>query len=95
VKTQKKRSIIDILFLCKDGKYVYFQFPNAPLLVAILAYVLKLAIPAQPYNNLLNIVFNIAIIIWAVLEIFWGVNNFRRIFGATILGFILFGLILR
>ncbi len=94
MKTQKKRSIIDILFLCKDGKYVYFQFPNAPLLVAILAYVLKLAIPAQPYNNYFNLAFNAAIIIWAILEVLWGVNLFRRIFGAVVLAFILFGLII-
>lgn len=94
MKHAKKRSIIDYLFKCKDGKYVYFQFPNLPLMIAILAYGLRLLVSVQPYSDFLKIIFNVAIIVWSVLEILWGVNLFRRLFGALILGFVLFGLIM-
>jgi len=94
MKNTKKRSLIDYLFKCKDGKYVYFQFPNLPLMIAIFAYGLRLVISAEPYDDFLNIIFTAAIIFWSVLEIFWGVNLFRRLFGALILGFVLFGLIM-
>jgi hypothetical protein len=94
MKNTKKHHLIDLLFRCKDGKYVVFQFPNLPLMVAIFAYGLRLIIPAQPYNNLLNVLFNTALIIWAILEVLWGINLFRRLFGAIILGFVLFGLII-
>jgi hypothetical protein len=94
MKHTKHGSLIDYLFKCKDGKYVVFQFPNLPLMVAIFAYGLRLIIPAQPYSNILNVLFNTAIIIWAILEVLWGINLFRRLFGAIILGFVLFGLIM-
>jgi hypothetical protein len=94
MKNTKKHHLIDLLFRCKDGKYVYFQFPNLPLMIAIFAYGLRLVISAEPYDDLLNIIFTAAIIFWSVLEIFWGVNLFRRLFGALILGFVLFGLIM-
>ncbi|GDX62635.1 hypothetical protein LBMAG34_1690 [Candidatus Saccharibacteria bacterium] len=63
-------------------------------MIAILAYGLSLVIFAKPYNGILNIIFTASIIVWSILEIFWGVNLFRRIFGALILGFVLFGLIM-
>ncbi len=94
MKKPKQHSLIDVLFRCKDGKYVVFQFPNLPLMFAIFTYGLRLIVLAQPYNYLLNVIFDIAIVTWAVLEIFWGVNLFRRIFGAIILAFVLFGLIM-
>jgi hypothetical protein len=63
-------------------------------MIAIFAYGLRLVISAEPYDDFLNIIFTAAIIFWSVLEIFWGVNLFRRLFGALILGFVLFGLIM-
>lgn len=92
-KSSKINEPIKALFKDKTGKYVIFQYPNIPLWIAIVAFVLRIWVKSQPYYNFLDITFNAAILIWAFLEIFWGVNLFRRIFGAVIFLLILFGLI--
>ena len=94
MKKAKLPTLISRLFIAKDGKYVVFQFPNAPLMVAIVAYGLRLVIDAQPLSNYLGVVIDISLGIWAIMEIIWGVNLFRRIFGLVVIGFILFGLIM-
>ena len=94
MKKAKLPTLISRLFIAKDGKYVVLQFPNAPLMVAIVAYGLRLVTDAQPLSNYLGVVIDISLGIWAIMEIIWGVNLFRRIFGLVVIGFILFGLIL-
>jgi hypothetical protein len=94
MKKAKLPTLISRLFIYKDGKYVVLQFPNAPLMVAIVAYGLRLVIDAQPLSNYLGVVIDISLGIWAIMEIIWGVNLFRRIFGLVVIGFILFGLIM-
>ena len=94
MKKAKLPTLISKLFVAKDGKYVVLQFPNAPLMVAIIAYGLRLVIDAQPLSNYLGVVIDISLGIWAIMEIIWGVNLFRRIFGLVVIGFILFGLIM-
>ena len=94
MKKAKLPTLISKLFVAKDGKYVVLQFPNAPLMVAIVAYGLRLVIDAQPLSNYLGVVIDISLGIWAIMEIIWGVNLFRRIFGLVVIGFILFGLIM-
>ena len=94
MKKAKLPTLISRLFVAKNGKYVVLQFPNAPLMVAIVAYGLRLVIDAQPLSNYLGVVIDISLGIWAIMEIIWGVNLFRRIFGLVVIGFILFGLIM-
>jgi len=94
MKKAKLPTLISRLFLSKDGKLCGFPIPNAPLMVAIVAYGLRLVIDAQPLSNYLGVVIDISLGIWAIMEIIWGVNLFRRIFGLVVIGFILFGLIL-
>ena len=94
MKKAKLPTLISRLFVAKNGKYVVLQFPNAPLMVAIVAYGLRLVTDAQPLSNYLGVVIDISLGIWAIMEIIWGVNLFRRIFGLVVIGFILFGLIL-
>ena len=94
MKKAKLPTLISRLFVAKNGKYVVLQFPNAPLMVAIVAYGLRLVTDAQPLSNYLGVVIDISLVIWAIMEIIWGVNLFRRIFGLVVIGFILFGLIM-
>ena len=94
MKKAKLPTLISRLFVAKNGKYVVLQFPNAPLMVAIVAYGLRLVTDAQPLSNYLGVVIDISLGIWAIMEIIWGVNLFRRIFGLVVIGFILFGLIM-
>lgn len=92
-KNLSKNRLISALFKCKDGKYIIFQYPNLPLWVAIFAFALRLIVKNQPFYNILDFVFNGSILIWAILEIFWGVNLFRKIFGAVIFLLIIYGLV--
>jgi hypothetical protein len=89
----KNSKLAAALFKCKDGKFVIFQYPNLPLWVAILAYALRLFLKIQPIYNILDWVFNISILVWAILEILWGVNLFRKIFGGVVFALIIAGLI--
>lgn len=73
------------LFLCRDGNYIYGQAPNMPIIVAGIAYVLALVVQDSSLKDFISLIFRLSIITWAVLELAWGINNFRRILGASIL----------
>ena len=63
------------------------QFPNAPLLVAIVALVLATVLSgsAQDYARA---AFYVALASWAWLELTEGANLFRRLLGAAVLALV-------
>lgn len=71
------------LFKNKDGKVVIWQFPNAPLLVAIAAWLLR-HFTEGTLHTIGDGVFFGAILVWAGLEVFSGVNYFRRGLGLLV-----------
>lgn len=79
------------IFKDQQGKIVITQTPNLPLIVWFGALVVaKLQI--QPQVTLLADVLSFgALFTWAWMEIFSGVNVFRRMLGAVVLIFILWG----
>jgi hypothetical protein len=80
------------LFVTKDGEVVIAQWPNAPLIVAFVADGTSFVSHGQ-IKSISTWVAQIAFVIWAIMEIGWGVNPFRRILGAIVfalMGFAIF-----
>jgi hypothetical protein len=69
----------------KNGRDVIWQRPNAFLTTWFAATVISWFIPHGILEQSLSIVGFVAIVIWAVLELLSGVNNFRRTLGFLVL----------
>lgn len=91
-KPQKQplyQDLVDIVFKDNNGSIVLAQAPNIPILIAIIVWIVLLFVHQEPYQITLTIVFNIALGVWAILELGWGVNYFRRGLGLVVLIFVL------
>lgn len=88
---------VDWMFRSRvDGHYVVGQFPNAALLVFIVAAVLRwLWAPDGTAGVALDVVATAALLVWALDEVVRGVNPFRRLLGAGVLAFVAVGLLSR
>ena len=62
------------------------QFPNAPLLVAILAWVVA-KLTDGTVHDVAQGVFTAGLVVWALLELVRGSNWVRRLLGAVVLAF--------
>lgn len=68
-----------------DGKIVIAQKPNLPIVVGLVATLLKLLVPnGNIHIGLESLAFG-ALFTWAWLELFEGVNYFRRTLGLVVL----------
>ncbi|MBI2797845.1 hypothetical protein HYX70_00915 [Candidatus Saccharibacteria bacterium] len=93
--TNKPRpDLFSWLFRDKNGKTVVFQAPNAPIVVAGLAWAALLFVRSGPWHTVLEIIFNAGLIIWAVMELGWGTVRARRILGLVVLVWIFVSLVL-
>ena len=72
-----------------QGRVVIAQWPNWPLWTWAGASGLQWVRPAGPLAALCGLVSFAAIVYWAGLEIFSGVNYFRRFLGLVVLMFVL------
>lgn len=78
----------------RTGRIVVAQWPNIPLWVWIAATaVSRLANPGGRWGTALSVTGTVALAVWAVGEIFCGVNPWRRILGAVVLIFLVIGLL--
>ncbi len=68
------------------------QFPNAPLIVAIVAWVAA-KLTDGTAHDVSRAVFTAALATWALLELVRGSNWVRRVLGAVVLGSIVLGLV--
>lgn len=65
--------------------------PNLPLIVWIVTSLLALVFPSGKINTALDLLANGSLFTWAWLELFQGVNYFRRALGlAVLIGLIAF-----
>jgi hypothetical protein len=71
------------LFKTSDGKMVVGEKPNAPIIIAAAFYFVSWMINGD-IAIILGWIGRIALLYWAYLEIFKGVNNFRRLLGAAV-----------
>lgn len=67
------------------GRDVIWQRPNAFLITWIVVTAVGLFLPYNHIKSVLGVIGTIAILIWAVLEIYSGVNGFRRLLGVLVL----------
>lgn len=89
---QKKpvKNIIKKIFRDKNGNIVIGQRPNTSLIIWVVCAVLGYFISYGVTGKVLDYLGTIAIIFWALLEIFYGVNIFRRILGIVVIALVIF-----
>lgn len=81
----QKRTFSDKLWHDKEGNFVAAQKPNIFLIVWVLSAAVSILIGQNSFTKILNMIGEVAILIWAVLELGWGVNYFRRTLGFCVL----------
>ena len=77
--------MFDRTFRDSEGKIVIAQPPNLPLIVWIVASLLKLIVTTGKINLGLELVAFGSLFTWAWEELFQGVNYFRRALGLIVL----------
>ncbi|MEH2193535.1 MAG: hypothetical protein V7K98_12990 [Nostoc sp.] len=80
-----ENTLVDKIFRDSDGKIVIAQAPNLPLIIWIVTSILALVFTTGKINILLDILANGSLFTWAWLELFQGVNYFRRALGLLVL----------
>lgn len=80
-----KNTLFDKIFRDSDGNIVLAQMPNLPLIVWITAILLKLVFTTGVVNTVLEALTFGSLFTWAWLELFQGVNYFRRALGFGVL----------
>lgn len=81
----KPQSFIDKFFRDSNGRIVIVQWPNAPLLFFFGAKLLAHVAKATAWRASFLIVAYLSLATWSLLEIFSGVNYFRRALGLVVL----------
>ena len=79
--------VLNRVFHDADGKIVLAQTPNLPLIAWGVASLLQLIFTTGKVNTGLNVLAFGALFTWAWLELFDGVNYFRRALGIFVLIF--------
>jgi hypothetical protein len=80
-----ENTLLDKVFRDSEGKVVLAQMPNLPLIIWVVASLLKMIFTTGRINAGLDIIAFGSLFTWAWQELFQGVNYFRRA-----LGFIVF-----
>jgi uncharacterized membrane protein YGL010W len=80
-----ENTFFDKVFRDDKGEIVIAQPPNLPIIVWAVASALKLFFTTGNLNIGLEIVAVASLSIWSLLEIFQGVNYFRRGLGVIVL----------
>lgn len=81
----KTTTLLDRTFRDSQGNIVIAQMPNLPLLVGLTATLLELIAPSGNFQTGIDLVAFGTLFTWAWLEIFEGVNYFRRALGLVVL----------
>ncbi|MBN3878894.1 MAG: hypothetical protein ACYTXT_30115 [Nostoc sp.] len=80
-----ENTLVDKTFRDSNGKIVLAQMPNPPLILWIVASLLTLVFTSGKINTVLDFLANGSLFTWAWMEIFQGVNYFRRALGLAVL----------
>ena len=83
------------LFKTKNGDIVVGQRPNAPILIWFTTLLLSQIPQLDEVQSELLTLSTAALVVWALLELTRGINLFRRLIGAGILGLIILGIIIK
>ncbi len=77
-------TIKDALFKTKDGQYVVGQKPNWPIYLAFITWIGSQVTEGAALNTF-RWGMVVSLTTWSLLEVFSGVNVFRRLLGVGIL----------
>ena len=80
-----ENSFLNQMFRDDKGKIVVAQLPNLPIIVWIVATLLKMIFTTGQINTGLELIAFGALFTWAWEELFQGVNYFRRGLGLIVL----------
>ncbi|NDJ21693.1 hypothetical protein GS682_08585 [Nostoc sp. B(2019)] len=80
-----ENTLVDKTFRDSNGNIVLAQKPNLPLIVWIVTSLLALIFTSGKINTVLDVLANGSLFTWAWLELFQGVNYFRRALGLAVL----------
>lgn len=80
--------LIRYFFADKNGKMVLAQKPNVPLLAWAVLLLLSKLLPPGGWQSWAGYISTASLVIWAVLEVGWGVTPFRRTLGTVVLGIV-------
>ncbi|MEH1769714.1 MAG: hypothetical protein V7L27_32420 [Nostoc sp.] len=80
-----QNTLFDKTFRDSNGKIVVAEMPNPPLILWIVASLLTLIFTTGKINTVLDVLANGSLFTWAWLELFQGVNYFRRALGLAVL----------
>ena len=89
-----ENTLFNQVFHDSEGKIVLFQPPNLPLIVWIVASLLKLIFTTGRINIGLDLLAFGTLFTWAWQELFQGVNYFRQTLGLVVLIALIAGKIL-
>ncbi|PSF37202.1 hypothetical protein C7H19_10800 [Aphanothece hegewaldii CCALA 016] len=78
-------TLFDKTFRDDEGNIVIAQKPNLPILLWLGATLLKFIVPEGNFYLILDTLAFGSIFTWAWLELFQGVNYFRRFLGLVVL----------
>ena len=76
------------------GRISIASWPNPPLWVWIVARVLARVVDRGTAHDVLGAVGSVALAIWAVMELWSGVNPWRRLLGLVVLGWMVAAVVL-
>ena len=79
-----ENTLVDKTFRDSNGKIVLAQMPNLPLIVWIVASLLALLFTNGKINTVLVLLADGSLFTWAWMELFQGVNYFRRLLGLAV-----------
>ncbi|MEH2332823.1 hypothetical protein [Nostoc sp.] len=80
-----ENTLVDKTFRDSNGKIVLAEMPNPPLILWIVASLLTLVFTSGKINTVLDFLANGSLFTWAWMELFQGVNYFRRALGLAVL----------
>ena len=80
-----ENKVFDKIFHDSQGNIVLAQTPNLPLIVWVISSLGQLIFTTEKVNAGLNLLTFGALFTWAWLELFDGVNYFRRLLGFLVL----------
>ena len=86
-----RTSFVDKCFKDRTGKVAIGALPNVPILVWLAAMLSGMLVKHGRGGSILRLVAFGALFTWAWLEIFQGVNYFRRALGLVVIVLLVFG----
>ena len=72
------------IFETKDGERVIAQRPNPPIIAAFAAAILARLTNGE-LSDFISVVASVLFIIWGLMEVFYGVNTWRRMLGVAVI----------